>query len=98
MVVRTHLSIRDAQERKLEQKIQEESNHSARRNTLIFGYVVGNVGVARPDGCEQDGHTLAASRGLYTAYSESSEVMKKVDEQTYPSHTMARTQRDTTTK
>jgi hypothetical protein len=30
--------------------------------------VIGDVGKAWPDGCEQDGHALTASRGLDTAY------------------------------
>ena len=60
--------------------------------------MIGDVSKAWPDGCEQDGHALTASRGLDTSYSQPSEVMRLLVGQTNPSQTMARTQRDTTTK
>ena len=46
------LGIGDAQEGKLEQEVEQETNHSRRSDALVFGYVIGNVSEARPDGCE----------------------------------------------
>lgn len=47
-----NLRIWYAQEWKLEQEVEQESNHSGSSDTLIFGYSVGYVGKAWPDSCE----------------------------------------------
>jgi hypothetical protein len=59
-----YLGIRDAEEGKLEQKVEQEADHPRRGDALAGGDVVGDVGKAGPDGREQDGHALAARRGL----------------------------------
>ena len=61
------LGVRDAQEGQLKQEIEQKADHSCSSNALILGNVIGDVFEARPDGCEQHGHALAASGGLDTA-------------------------------
>ena len=68
LIARPYFSIRYAQEGKLKQEVKHKATHSCRGDALVLGYVVGDVGIARPDGCEQDGHALTASRGLDTVY------------------------------
>lgn len=61
-----YLGVGDAQEWQLEQEIDEKANHSSRRNTLVFGDMIGDILITGPNGCKQDGHALSASRGLDT--------------------------------
>lgn len=60
------LGVRNAQERQLEQKVEEKADHASGRNALVEGNMVGNVGVAWPNSREQDSHALSSSRCLYT--------------------------------
>ena len=66
-----NLGVRDAQEWNLEQEVQEETNHAAGSDALTDGDVVGNVGKAGPDGCEQNSHALAPRCRLDTVHSQS---------------------------
>lgn len=61
-----NLGVRNTEERKLEQEIEHKSDHSCSGDTLVERDVIGDSGKARPDGCEQNSHTLTTSRGLDT--------------------------------
>jgi hypothetical protein len=93
-----NLGVRNAEEGELKQEVEDKSTHSCCGDALAFGNVIGDVGKAWPDGCEQDGHALTSSRGLDTTTSLGSASIQSLGGQTNPSQTMARTQRDRTTK
>ena len=80
LIAESYLRVRNAQERKLEQEIEQKSNHSSCRDTLAGGYSVVDVGKARPDGCEQDGHALPTSRGLNTEPDNGKDAARQDDE------------------
>jgi hypothetical protein len=63
-----YLGVRDAEEGKLKQEVENKATHSTRGDALVEGNVIGNVSKAWPDGCEQNGHALTASGSLDTAY------------------------------
>lgn len=48
----------------MEQEVQQEADHSSGCDALVQADVVGNVGKAGPDGCEQDDHALSACGSL----------------------------------
>lgn len=64
-----YLGVRDTQEGNLKQEVEQKANHSSCGDTLTVWYFVGDVGKAWPDGSEQYGHALTASRGLNTVCS-----------------------------
>ena len=64
----------------MEQEVEQKPNHSPCRDTLAGGYGVMNVGKARPDGCEQDGHALSTSRGLDTEPDDGKDTARQDDE------------------
>ena len=61
-----YLCVWDAQKWQLDQEIDEKANHSSRGDTLVFRNMIGDISITRPDGSEQDCHTLTASRCLDT--------------------------------
>lgn len=90
--------VRNAEEGQLQQEIQDKTNHSGGADALRYGDVVLDVGEGGPNGCEQDCHALAASCCLHAADCQLFHERVRVDGSVYPSHTMARTHRDSTTK
>lgn len=92
-----YLSVRNTQEGKLKQEIQQKSDHARCGDALIFRNMIGDPGKARPDGCEQHGHALTASDCLDAVHGQCQDIGGLAKQPTYPSHTMANTQRDKTT-
>lgn len=61
-----HLCVRNAEERQLQQEVQEKRDEARGRQALAFGYVVWDVLETGPDSCEKNSHALSTSDSLDT--------------------------------
>lgn len=75
-----HLRVRNAQERQLQEEVQQEPDHPVRRDALVFGDVVRDAPKGGPYCGEEDGHALSAGCGLHAQPDDGEHAARDDDE------------------